>query len=140
MQTKKLSIAVAMMSLMVLLVPLAFATTNDGVCITKEITCGGSTTVTQDQYNYWWVTITLTNGNSFDITNVVVSDRFGGEFGVTIQSGPSQGDVAFSYSGATEKVSMLWTIGTLTAGSTATLTLYVYTDTNPAGRQEFTSC
>ena len=140
MQIKKLSIIAMLVCAMFLLVPLVFATTVNEVEITKEIVCSTQTTgLQQKTYYNWYVEIKVTNYNNYPITNVKVSDRFGGEFGVEILIPGPQGEVELTYSGKTEKVSLFWNIGTLFEGQTATLTLNVFTDTNPGGQPEFTS-
>lgn len=146
MQTKIISAIAIFVTLLVLSAPLAFATTSNGVTITKVITCSDTSpdslyTVPSGTYEQWGVLITVQNGNNLPITNVRVSDRFGGEFGVTDPPmAISQGTVQYSYSGATNKVSIFWDVGTIAAHSSVSLWLKVYTDVNPGGQQEFTSC
>jgi hypothetical protein len=100
-----------------------------------EILPDGNFRVPLRQYTEWQVLITLTSDSVMD--NVVIEDRFGGEFGVELIS-VSRGTVEFGYSGVTKKVSIKWIIGD-DFSNTATLILKVYTDKNPANRQEFTS-
>ncbi len=75
--------------------------------------------------------------------NVVVTDHFGAELGVTIPSigapNPTQGNVSLTTQGKSEKVFLEWTIGTIPAGGTANLILSVLTDVNPGGAQEYTA-
>lgn len=144
MQTKKLSLAIVLASLTILLVPLAFGTETCGVTISKRIVCDGPTTGLQlFTYHQWLVKITVTNLNSYPVTDVRLADRFGAEFGVDIveYSGGAGGTPPeLSTTGASEKVHLTWFIGSLGAGESATILLHVYTDINPAGVQEFTSC
>jgi hypothetical protein len=100
-----------------------------------EILPDGTFRVPNNQYAEWQVTIQLISDSPID--NVVVEDNFGGEFGVELIS-VSKGAVEFNYSGATKKVSIKWIIGD-DFSNTATLILKVYTDKNPANKQEFTS-
>lgn len=144
MQAKKLSLVVALASLTMLLVPLAFSTETCGVTISKRIVCDGPTTGLElFTYHQWLVRITVTNLNSYPVTNVRLADRFGAEFGVDIleYSGGTGGTAPeLSTIGASAKVTLKWYIGSLGAGESATVLLHVYTDINPAGMQEFTSC
>ena len=138
MKTKMVSSVALIMSLMFLVVP-AVSARCDGVTITKDITCDAPTTIYTGTYQNWYVTITVENTNSYPINDVVVADRFGGEFGVA-ERFISHGGAIFSLSGRTEKVHLVWDIGLLGPGETATLELNVYTDMNPGEKQEFTSC
>ncbi len=86
----------------------------------------------------WVVTITVPNNTHIPMEDVMIYDRFGGEFGVELISN-THGGVNFNHSGNTEKVHLVWNIGTLDPGEVAELKLRVYTDINPGGIQEFSS-
>ncbi len=88
----------------------------------------------------WWIQIQICTPRT--ITNVRLSDRFGAEFGVELiaYSGGSSGSTPIlSTQGKSQKVFLNWYIGTLNSGECATIILHVWTDHNPAGKQEFTS-
>ncbi|MEA2093456.1 MAG: hypothetical protein U9P11_02695, partial [Pseudomonadota bacterium] len=71
--------------------------------------------------------------------NVVVTDRWGAEIGVT-SANPTKGTVTLTTKGKSEKVFLEWDIGMLLAGETANLVLRTATDLNPAGKQEYSEC
>jgi len=167
MKVKKLSLIVALVSLTLFFVPLTFACGTCGVTITKEPLYSGYTiepsghqcvlgttytgwvnsapTSDLELYTFyeWWVQIQVTNWNSYTITNVRVMDRFGAEFGVDLvaYSGGAGGTMpVLTPQGNSEKIFVDWYIGSLGSGQSATLVLHVWTDHNPADKQEFTSC
>jgi hypothetical protein len=88
----------------------------------------------------WWIQIRICT--PYTITNVRMSDRFGAEFGVEVidYTGGSSGEApVLTTKGNSDKVFLNWDIGTLYGGECATVWLHVWTDHNPAGKQEFTS-
>jgi fimbrial isopeptide formation D2 family protein len=114
------------------------------------------------------MTIEVTNPYGWTITEVVISDRFGGDLELLTVDGedvslyePSSKkkqeneydvpgtDVTLSWSGNTEKVHMTWDVGSLAIDETATLELVISTDINPgqgkdkekgmSGKNEYTS-
>lgn len=91
----------------------------------------------------WWIRIQICVSDTIDeIENVVLADRFGAEFGVCIVDweGGDSGEEPTTYTrGKSEKVFLTWNIGTIEDGDCATVWLHVWTDHNPAGKQEFTS-
>jgi len=118
-------------------VPPELSFTKTAEAVTSNITTlpDGTFKVPNKQYAEWQVRIELTSDST--INSVIVTDNFGGEFGVELIS-VSRGSVDFEYQGETHKVQLEWTIGDNFSG-TATLLLKVYTDKNSAGKQEFTS-
>lgn len=134
----------ALVSLTIMLVPSTFATGTCGVTICKRIICDTPTSGLQlNTYYEWLVQITVTNLNAYPITDVTLKDRFGAEFGVDVveYSGGSGGAAPeLTTKGASDKVFLEWYIGSLGAGESAVIKLHVYTDINPGGHQEFTSC
>ena len=88
----------------------------------------------------WWVRIQICTEKT--VTCVRLADRFGAEFGVEVIDfvGGSSGEApVLTTKGNSDKVFLNWNVGTLCAGECATVWLHVWTDHNPAGRQEFTS-
>lgn len=88
----------------------------------------------------WWIQIQVCT--PYTITNVRLSDRFGAEFAVELvayEGGTGGSAPVLSTQGNSEKVFLKWFIGTLQGGTCATIWLHVWTDHNPAGKQEFTS-
>lgn len=88
----------------------------------------------------WWIRIEICASDT--ITNVRLSDRFGAEFGVEVidYSGGSSGLApVLTTKGNSDKVFLNWNIGTICGGECASVWLHVWTDHNPAGKQEFTS-
>jgi len=83
----------------------------------------------------WTMAITV-RALTVDLKDVVVTDRFGGEFAVKEVIGPPW--ATLTTKGASDKVFLTWEVGDLAAHQEATLALRVCTDTNPAGQQEFT--
>lgn len=115
----------------------SFTKTAEAVTPNIETLPDGTFRVPNHQYAEWRITIQITSDSPID--NVVVTDNFGGEFGVA--SPPiytSTGIAEITYQGATQKAFLTWTLGNNFSG-TATLILKVYTDINPGGQQEFTS-
>ncbi len=93
-------------------------------------------------YYDWWVQIEVCT--PYTITNVRVSDRFGAEFGVSVidYSGRTDGTrdaPVLTTQGKSAKVFLYWYVGTIEAGQCVSVWLHVWTDHNPADRQEFTS-
>ena len=84
-------------------------------------------------------TFTVHNPGPSGWTNVVVTDNFGGDLDIT-GSSVSQGSIAFTQSGATEKEKMKWDVGALASGAEAWANVDAVTDENPGGNQEWTSC
>lgn len=89
--------------------------------------------------------ITVTNNTSLPITNVMVKDNLGGDLELNEWS-KSTGTFDHWTTGKTEKVHMMWDVGTLAPGQTETLWLLVSTDINTGtgngkkpGHQEYTS-
>ncbi|GAB4264949.1 MAG: hypothetical protein Kow0092_16950 [Deferrisomatales bacterium] len=72
-------------------------------------------------------------------TDVTVKDRFGAEIGLAAWA-PSQGAVEVTTKGRSEKVFLLWSVGDLDPGETASLVTDAFADRNPAGHQEYTTC
>jgi hypothetical protein len=86
----------------------------------------------------WVMEISVKNTFPFTMQDVVVSDRLAAELKLDYYL-PATADVVTKTKGKSEKVSLTWNIGTLSPGSSASLKLYVSTDLNPSGKQEFTS-
>jgi hypothetical protein len=82
--------------------------------------------------------IHVVNTFPFTMQDVVVTDNLAAELKLDCYS-PSTADVVTRTRGKSEKVKLTWTIGDLSPGSASSLWLYVSTDLNPAGKQEFTS-
>jgi hypothetical protein len=89
--------------------------------------------------------ITITNNTASDITDIVAKDRLGGDLRLYAW-GWTQGTPSYYTKGNSDKVFIDWEVGTIAAGQSAYLTLYVLTDVNPgtgngkkAGNQEYTS-
>lgn len=119
--------------------PPGFSFIKTAEAVTSNITTlpDGTFRVPNKQEAEWRVTIEIISDEPID--NVVIEDNFGGEFGVA--QNPiykSAGTVEISYKGETQKAFLRWTLGNNFSGK-ATLILKVYTDRNPAGRQEFTA-
>jgi hypothetical protein len=93
----------------------------------------------------WWIRIRVCASDidpAEKIEDVVLADRFGAEFGVCIvdyKGGDSGEEPEIYTKGNSEKVFLKWDIGDIEAGKCATIWLHVWTDHNPAGKQEFTS-
>ncbi|PVX24628.1 MAG: hypothetical protein CW716_09665 [Candidatus Bathyarchaeum sp.] len=88
----------------------------------------------------WWLRIQICPEET--IENVMLYDRFGAEFGVCLvdYTVVDSGEAPQMYTkGKSEKVFLTWNIGTIQGGECATVWLHVWTDHNPAGKQEFTS-
>ena len=83
--------------------------------------------------------ITVENPGPGTWTNVTVKDNLAGDIELHSAT-PSQGIVTPTLTGKSEKVHLLWTVGSIPAGGSASLVLVTSTDENPAGHQEFTSC
>ena len=82
------------------------------------------------------ITVGATNGQN--LTDVVVTDRFGGE--LFVECVDHVGDCTLTTKGASNKVFLTWEVGPLADGESETLTLIATTDMNPGGQQEYTSC
>jgi len=88
----------------------------------------------------WWLRIQICASDT--IEDVTLADRFGAEFGICIVDweGGDSGEAPETYTkGNSEKVFLTWNIGEIEGGECATVWLHIWTDHNPAGKQEFTS-
>ena len=116
-------------------------------CSTGELVCKAVTFTDADHDGIielgeevtFTFTFTVHNPSATTWTNVTVKDNFAGDLEVHSTT-PSQGTVNLTLTGASEKAHMLWNVGSLAPGATATLVVVASTDQNPAGHQEFTSC
>jgi hypothetical protein len=93
---------------------------------------------------HWTMHIEL-NDVPFDMDDVVIKDRFGGDLGVN-EDDVSIGTTTYTTKGKTDKVFLEWDIGDLEEEDGAYLILDVYTDINTgtgngkkAGHQEYTT-
>jgi len=94
----------------------------------------------------WTLHITADNPFGFIMEDAVIKDRFGAEIeidgdyeaGVWYTDGATQGRWQYKTKGNSDKVFLTWEIGDLAISGTATLTLEISTDLNPAGHQEYT--
>jgi len=86
----------------------------------------------------WIMEIYVVNTFPFTIQNVVITDNLAAELKLDYYL-PATTDVVTKTQGKSKKVKLKWTIGDLSPGSSASLKLYVSTDLNPSGKQEFTS-
>jgi len=87
--------------------------------------------------------ITVANTSGVPWFNNIVKDNFGGQLDVTSCDNTGDGDninVSLVTVGNSDKVKLVWTIGTLTNGQTATLDCTIVTDTDPGGNQSYTEC
>lgn len=73
-------------------------------------------------------------------TDVVVTDNLAAELQIDSIWKSDSSDIVDTYTkGKSEKVHLTWYVGTLNFNEDATLVIYVSTDLNPAGKQEYTS-
>jgi len=89
--------------------------------------------------------ITVDNDSSNQWNNIIVKDRLGAQLefaGISAADSciPSQGGATSFTKGKTEKVFLVWTIGTLIPGESAVLQCRIVTDTNTGGQQSYTEC
>jgi hypothetical protein len=89
---------------------------------------------------YFRVTITVENCGTTTLNSVSVSDTFSNE-AQPFDPSPSTGSVTIAPSPGPgfQQETLTWTIGSLSAGNIATLTLKVGGDDNPSGRREPTT-
>lgn len=89
------------------------------------------------------VEITVGATNEQDLTDIVVTDRFGSELDATCVSVTGDGgsdcdDVTISTTPGNDK--LRWLVGNLDDGESATLTVDAVTNEDPDGNQRYTSC
>ncbi len=107
----------------------------DGPTIEK-ILLEGNTTVPTHTYEEWKIRILVTNGGI--ARNLTVKDTIPNEFDVDLnRTDASTGSYEFATGNGATKLT--WNVS-LEAGESAYLDMLVYTEENPAGKQEFTSC
>jgi hypothetical protein len=122
---------------------------NGGVVLTEVCGCP-KTNLPLGQQLRWIVNITIVNTNSYDIKNIKTTDVFGKEFQPALghpltdhyvpSVNPSVGNVVFSYLPNGTNMTLSWTIASIPKnGGSATLFVFVYTNTNSMGQQEFIS-
>jgi len=87
----------------------------------------------------WKIAIWLNNWQDQDWTDVVVRDNLNAELEIDSIQQPSIGSAYYYTKGKSEKVVLIWNVGTLPAKTKAHLVFYVSTDINPGGHQEYTS-
>src|SRR4030042_405454 len=89
----------------------------------------------------WDLAIVLVNDLSSPMTDVIVTDNLAAELAVDMTFGfhQSQGTVSYYTTGNSDKLHLTWDVGTLNPGQQVWMHFFVYTDLNPAGRQEYTS-
>lgn len=89
----------------------------------------------------WILSIVLHNNLTSTMTDVVVEDRLAAELAINTTFGfqKTKGSVSYYTTGKSEKVHLTWEVGDLAPGELVVLWFKVYTDLNPAGRQEYTS-
>lgn len=89
----------------------------------------------------WILSIVLTNNLTSTMTDVVVKDNLAAELAINTTFGfhKTKGSVSYYTTGASEKVHLTWQVGDLAPGEMVVLWFKVFTDLNPAGRQEYTS-
>ncbi|MHC4556068.1 MAG: hypothetical protein ACYS80_02060 [Planctomycetota bacterium] len=112
-------------------------------CVTKELVetddYDGDGAVEVGEPTDFYLTITVANNSTEDtIENVVVTDRLSGALTV-LTNIPTTGSVSISTKGKTVKEFLTWNVGSIGPGGSETLELWVSTDLNPAGHQEYTS-
>jgi hypothetical protein len=83
-----------------------------------------------------WTLVIQIDATPIAMTDAVIKDRFGAEIEVDSYVA-SQGSVDIKTKGNSDKVFLTWDVGDLGVGESATLTLTVSTDLNPAGHQEY---
>jgi hypothetical protein len=88
----------------------------------------------------WLMHISVSNWRSSgDYTDIKVKDNLGAELEIDSPFNMTQGSVSVRLTGKSEKVHLLWFVGTLAPGERAHLYFLVSTDHNPAGKQCYTS-
>ena len=98
-----------------------------------------SAMVGEDVYWIMLITIEVPSWWPGPIEDVVVRDRFGAEWEIVSPFNTTHGTVLTYTRGRSEKVFLVWEIGTLSPGEDAFLAFIISTDLNPAGKQEYTS-
>lgn len=96
-----------------------------------------STTAIVGTETGWTLVITIANPFGYIMEDAVITDRFGAEIEIDSVVA-SVGTVTEKTKGKSDKVFLTWEIGDLAISGTATLTLEISTDLNPAGHQEYT--
>jgi hypothetical protein len=103
------------------------------------------TTAEVDTETSWTLVITVDNPFGFIMEDAVIKDRFGAEIeidgydaNVWYPDDAGTGQWQYKTKGNSDKVFLTWEIGDLAISGTATLTLEISTDKNPAGYQEYT--
>jgi hypothetical protein len=123
-----------------LAIPIAFACEEPSFCFQKWI-CGAGTYVPTNTPLTWYIHFEITAYSAMQ--DVTVKDNLGAELGIVLPpyfKTPGTNDPEITYSGATQKVHLLWDVGDLNPGDHVELIIEVYTDINPGGQQEYTSC
>lgn len=89
----------------------------------------------------WVLSIVISNDLSTTMTDVVVKDNLAAELAINMTFGfhKTKGSVSYYTTGRSEKVHLTWQVGDLAPGERVVLWFKVFTDMNPAGRQEYTS-
>jgi hypothetical protein len=124
---------------------------SSGVEIETQLYCGFHKGITPDlgagytvpigENVVWGFWILVSNLKlDFTMIDVVVTDNFGAEIEIDdayyIEDGT---DLTIKEKGRSKKVSLTWTIGEIGEGGSVVLRMYISTDLNPSGRQEYTT-
>ncbi|MCI0552848.1 MAG: hypothetical protein L0287_18005, partial [Anaerolineae bacterium] len=111
------------------------------VAVQRDIDPPGSVNDNPENLFYFRVVITVENCGTTDLTNVVVEDSFSNEAQPFSTSDPSNVTItpAPDPSNGMVKESLTWDVGTIPAGQSRSLTIFVGSEFNPAGRLEPTS-
>ena len=103
-------------------------------------------TIKEKTETQWAVVIDIENPFSYNMTDTVITDRFGAELEIDDEVSITHGTCDYRTKGKSEKVFLTWEIGDLPPGETARLILLVSTDYNPGknnkypdGHQEYTT-
>ena len=105
-------------------------------------------TIKEKTETQWAVVIDIVNPFPYNMTDTVITDRFGAEIEIDdpFPYNITHGTVSYTTKGKSEKVFLTWEIGDLPPGETARLILLVSTDYNPGknnkypdGHQEYTT-
>jgi uncharacterized repeat protein (TIGR01451 family) len=115
---------------------------SDGELVCKSVVAkdaDGDGIIELGEETVFTFVITVHNPGPGTWTDVTVKDNLAGDIELHSAT-PSQGTVSTTLTGKSQKVHLLWDVGTLGPGATASLVLVTSTDENPAGHQEFTSC
>jgi len=83
--------------------------------------------------------ITVDNDSPNQWDNIIVRDRLGAQLALNDCFTGNGGVTSFT-KGKTEKVFLVWLVGTLIPGESAVLQCIIETDTNPGGQQSYTEC